>query len=431
MSNAITIVNGNESEVKSTAPSINQSTAYDMAGAGFMGALLDRVKSGAPLSEIEKAQLGALIAMDNGNGASDSTAENSTAGKRVFKPMSVSELRKKPKKRWLIDQIVGEKDLIEVFGPSGCGKTFIIIDMIMSACLGEQFARRFNVERPINVAYCYGEGASGLPARIDAACIHYGIGLDEDIPNLRMFDVVPQMFLESSEGDISRYVLEYKESQDAGEAQQLDLLIIDTLHAASTGADENSSKDMGRVVQMCKFVRDTLGCAVMLVHHTNKTGASERGSGSVRAAMDVMIEVGFGEGKRREMSCSKNKDGEQWETQTFDLTAMGESVRVWWDDIDSAADSERLPLKERIFRLLSENVNEWLSSSAIASAVGIKDGNTALTNQLSRMSEKGEIRRRLMDESKVKLSKSNPWVYSSLLTQQEVVEQKPMLDLSS
>jgi hypothetical protein len=62
-----------------------------------------------------------------------------------------------------------------IYGAPGCGKTFVVIDMIMRLCTGQQWANRFCVQRCLNVAYCAGEGLGGLPSRFAAIAEHYDI----------------------------------------------------------------------------------------------------------------------------------------------------------------------------------------------------------------------------------------------------------------
>ncbi len=85
-------------------------------------------------------------------------------GKPVFNPHTFSEMLSMPSKKWLMDQVFGAVDIGMVYGPPGCGKTFLIVDMIMSLCTASRWANRFDVERPLYVAYCAGEGIGGLPS---------------------------------------------------------------------------------------------------------------------------------------------------------------------------------------------------------------------------------------------------------------------------
>ena len=255
----------------------------------------------------------------------------------LFTPLSLADLLAMPPKEWLIDQVIGAQDMVMVYGPPGSGKTFLVIDLVFAACLGSQWATRFDVSRPLTVAYCAGEGVSGLPARFAAAAEFHGVS-SSSLPNFHFYKTIPQLYHKEGRDTfppadhVRRFVADWL-ARDGG---PLDLLVIDTLHAASVGAEENSASDMGLVLQAVRHASNDLGCAVLLVHHTNKGGSAERGSSALRGAMDAMISVKkISEettSSKGAVTCEKLKDGEGWKPQTFDLVSLADSVRVWWDE---------------------------------------------------------------------------------------------------
>ena len=314
-----------------------------------------------------------------------------------FQPLFLADLLSMPAKEWLIDQLIGAGDLAMIYGAPGSAKTFVTVDLIFSACLGRQFADRFGVTRPLNVAYCAGEGVSGLPARFAAAAEHFGV---EELPTFTFFATTPALFCESQAAlqaeSIQQFIIEWQERQADGQAQPLDILVIDTLHSATAGADENSAKDMGKVLSLCKLATKLLGCAVILVHHTNKAGTGERGSSAMRGAMDVMIECSAVAGKFS-MSCEKLKDGERWKDQTFDLAAMGESVRVWWDEPSDQAEGDKRKTETagEILALLGETDGHKLTAKQISEALDITPQN--VNRVIARLVKDEQIERHRTD----------------------------------
>jgi predicted transcriptional regulator len=307
-----------------------------------------------------------------------------------FAPLSLSELLNLPPKEWIIENVIGQGDLCMIYGAPGCGKTFVVIDLIFAACLGQQFAMRFGVERPLNVAYTAGEGISGLPMRFQAAAAFYGV---EQMPNFTFFANTPQLFAkEGAYASVTDFVTEWQGRQANGEAQPLDILIIDTLHSATAGADENSSQDMGIVLQAAKHAATTLGCAVILVHHTNKSGQAERGSSSLRGAMDCMIEIKrIGENSTKAgMYCEKLKDGEAWQEKIFDLTAIGDSVRIWWYEDSEATDGDKRKSEtaRHILQLLSDRNGVRLTAKQIGEAT---DTRPQIVNKVMARMEKNNL----------------------------------------
>jgi hypothetical protein len=250
---------------------------------------------------------------------------------RHFKPFTLADLIARPPKQWLITGLFGRGDMGMIFGPPGSGKTFVTADMIVAACLGKPFAGQFSTARPLNIAYCASEGLDGLPQRFAAAAAHHGMA--DDCLNFTFFEIVPQLFDGNSPDSIALFVAEWREAEEAGQVGPLDLLFIDTQHGATVGADENSSTHMGLCLHAAKAAIKALGCTVALNHHSNRAGTGERGSSSMRGAMDFMIETKeVVRGEKFTMQCAKLKDGRAWEAQGFTLVPVPgfAAPRVEW-----------------------------------------------------------------------------------------------------
>lgn len=315
---------------------------------------------------------------------------NEQPAEQIFTPYSFDDLMAMPPKTWLIDQVIGAGDIGMLYGAPGCGKTFVGINMIVSACTGWQWAARFDVARPLNVAYCAGEGISGLPARFKAALAIHSL---KTLPNFTFFKTMPQLFTGDRPGAVAtirQFVTEWKARQAAGRANALDILFIDTLHTATTSADENSAQDMGQVLSACRSASNELGCAVILVHHTNKNGTAERGSSALRGAMDVMIEIRriSDVGTKAVMQCAKLKDGEQWQQQTFDLHAVTEcsSACVLWDapsDGDSPTSKQNEDV-QAIITLLSGKPGLRYTAKSVAEGIGLTPTSTQIFKLIKR-----------------------------------------------
>lgn len=333
----------------------------------------------------------------------------------VFTPFTCADLLAIPEKKWLVDQVFGPGDIGMLYGAPGCGKTFVVIDMIVQMCRGEYWARRFNVNRPLNVAYCAGEGVPGLPPRFQAALKHHDVST---LHNFTFYRNVPQFYETGNEqsNNILQFILEWKKRQQEKEADALDVLVIDTLHTAACGADENSSKDMGLVLQACRLASEQLGCAIILVHHTNKDGTAERGSSSLRGAMDFMIFIERpkkGTGTNARMFCEKLKDGEQWQDQDFHLSMVEDcsSVCVLWNDPNEKEVSFARTKENDKDRLLKEmRKQQGFRYTAISLAEVIGQSAAYTRKLLSEMVDKQICLQELFDKSKPS-SRFNSWVY--------------------
>ena len=80
--------------------------------------------------------------------------------------------------------------------------------------------------------------------------------------------------------------------------------------------DENSTKDMGLFIMRTSYLRQELGCGVLLVHHTGKNGVM-RGSSALYGAADGIL---FASKTEDTISIfndrdrgGKNKDAKPWE----------------------------------------------------------------------------------------------------------------------
>jgi hypothetical protein len=97
------------------------------------------------------------------------------------------------------------------------------------------------------------------------------------------------------------------------------VVFLDTLNRAAPTSDENSSKDMGEILEAAKQLQALTGGLVVLVHHTGKDSTKGlRGHSSLFAALDAAVEVSR-EGERREWRVAKSKDGADGDTKAFRL----------------------------------------------------------------------------------------------------------------
>jgi AAA domain len=108
------------------------------------------------------------------------------------------------------------------------------------------------------------------------------------------------------------------------------LVVIDTLARCMVGADENSAKDCGQVVDALTRLRAATpgGLGVVLaVHHTGKDGKTFRGSSVFEAGADTVYLV-TEDGGAITLDREKRKDGPTADQRTLRLEPMAESCVV-------------------------------------------------------------------------------------------------------
>lgn len=224
--------------------------------------------------------------------------------KHNFKTISFSNLLKLDlKTNWIIKDYIEEHGMVQIFGASGSGKSFFALDIAYCAASGTSFFGKFT--KKCNVLYIAGEGFNGLKKRAMALQNKY----NADIECLEFSMQAAELMSESSCIDVADRI----KNNDGG----FDLIFIDTLNRNMGAGDENSTKDMTLFISnIDKYIR-SLGCAVVIVHHTglmNKDRA--RGSGAMYNAIDAEFKVAKDDGGLMTISCTKQKEGESgWDKQ--------------------------------------------------------------------------------------------------------------------
>lgn len=180
--------------------------------------------------------------------------------------MSVKDLENMPQPEWLLDYRLPEGQTW-VYGEPGVGKTFIVLDWAATV------AAHGN-----NVLYFIGEGVKGFSKRVLAWKRAH------DTASLDSFFVVPK-----APQLLDRHGIE--EFDAVVEKYRPKLVVVDTFARAAVGADENSAKDVGRFIAGLDRAFQQYGVSSLVVHHSNKYGGSERGSGAIRGAADATWEI--------------------------------------------------------------------------------------------------------------------------------------------
>ena len=336
-----------------------------------------------PVTEVDDLVSGNLsgFQVDETPPAEDATQDTGeTAGADEAQPAywqtqlyTLDAFLQRPKKTWLVDRILGAGDFVLLFGESGHGKTHAVIDFAFSCLTGNTFADTFSVARPLSVAYATGEGVGGLADRLRAVAQHYG---RTDVP-LYIFSDIPQLYERTSPPGAVAFIHTWRAMAEAGQVPaQLDVLVLDTLHNATAGADENSARDVSTIMQTLRLLRDALGCAIVLVHHSNKAGTDYRGSSSLKGAMDSMLRAQK-TGDSYILSCEKIKDGEAWQAQRFELAQDGdaaEGVHVKWTGAAKAAGKAETHAA-RCVAFLRANAGEYFTADDITREIGLSPDN--------------------------------------------------------
>lgn len=201
--------------------------------------------------------------------------------------------------QWIVKGLIPDNALVGVFGPGGSYKSFLTLDLALAVATGQAEWGGREVRKPGPVVIVQGEG------RLDNRALAWQ---QNHVPIGDRMAMIPGIDLSDAD-DVRDVALQIKQAADEVWFAPPRLIIIDTLGRASGAADENSSKDMGRIVQHCDALRTSFGCTVILVHHTPKGGESWRGSTAVYFALDTALAI-KGKNLKGSMVVTRQKDGE-------------------------------------------------------------------------------------------------------------------------
>ncbi|WP_421760322.1 AAA family ATPase [Devosia sp.] len=222
----------------------------------------------------------------------------------TFKLLSPADIEALPDLEWLVRGVLPAPAFAVLYGEPGCGKSFVALSMALAVASGGEWLGR--PVKQAKVLYVAAEGVLGLKNRLRANRRLRGISEE----NLR-FVADPVMVADSTQ--VIALVRDL-----AAEGFAPGLIIVDTLARVAVGVDENSAKEIGVVIAGFDDLKRATDATVLVIHHTRKDGVSERGSGALRGAADVMIqcEKSGDDMSRVSLSCSKMKDDEPFKTVT-------------------------------------------------------------------------------------------------------------------
>lgn len=243
--------------------------------------------------------------------------------------IDLEELLEMQSGEYLVKNVLPTKGLVCVYGAPGTGKSFWVLHLASRISDNEEWFGHRVVH--CNVVYLCLEGQEGLAKRAQAYRKYHG-----PTPYYGMLSILTDPFSLLNPAHVNSLINEIKNLShpDNPKCGQyvIRAIFIDTLNAASPGGDENSSADMGKIIEAVKRIIAKLLCTVILIHHSGKDSTRGlRGHSSLLAASDVVIEV-TREGDRRKARVVKSKDGVEGEEYPFRLHP------VELDDVDSDGD---------------------------------------------------------------------------------------------
>jgi hypothetical protein len=190
-------------------------------------------------------------------------------------------------------------------------KTFVALGWAASVATGRSWGSH-TVPTPRPVLYVAAEGATGIRKRLAAWQERHGT-----IPR-GSFYVLTRPARMTSDADAD-WLRDKVRETEAG------LVVLDTWHQSTPGAEENSNTDMGAAFSRVASIRSDTGATVLILHHTGHAGERSRGASSLEDDADTAFVIKLGgdpedrsPNNPRVVEQRKTKDGEA--LQPFRLT---------------------------------------------------------------------------------------------------------------
>lgn len=178
-----------------------------------------------------------------------------------------------PEIPWRVDGVLADGVVTMIYAPPGEGKSLLAASFAGAIAAGESIAGLET--RKGKVVYIDAEnGAWEIHRRVKA------LGLPAD--GVAVYEAREDFDLRKDGEEVTRIL----------EAEQADVLILDSLRSLAPGLDENDSLQCEAALAPIRRYAHDQGVAVGLIHHANKAGRTYRGSSAISAAVDVSYRLG-------------------------------------------------------------------------------------------------------------------------------------------
>jgi hypothetical protein len=277
--------------------------------------------------------------------------------------LTAGQLMRMPPPEWMVQGLF-PLGFTVLHGDGGSYKTFLMLDWMLCADQGLDWHGR--KVRQGRCLYMAGEGARGIGKRIRAWCYYH----DLDPKRLNTIFMTKPVNLFADDRDAARAFLARVMKRG-----RFDYLVIDTLHTASGGADENSSKEIGKVFE--RAVEIAGDSTLFFVHHDPKAGNTPRGTSSIRDDADVVLSSKKVEGVdlTGTLRASKVRDEEEFKKFEFHLIPVhppGAPNSLVIDSIDVNMNPMAMQHGQRIINIVGDKPG--ITTNGLKEALGGVNG---------------------------------------------------------
>lgn len=182
--------------------------------------------------------------------------------------LTVPQLYALPTTDYLVDGLLPEGALAELVGDSESLKSFFAVHLGLALASKQKKFFGQTIIKHGPVIYIAAEGAGAFQYRVRAWATEHEVDLRE-VP----FHTIP-VPVNLRDATFQATFRELVESIHPV------LVIVDTLHRCTPGAEENGSRDIGEVVAFAQKLQYDFRAAVLFLHHPPKSDPKGRGRGS-------------------------------------------------------------------------------------------------------------------------------------------------------
>ena len=194
---------------------------------------------------------------------------------------------------WKLKEVLPDGAYTLLHAPKNSFKSFVAMNMALvlgnpEAAGGDNPWKPEDVANPGPVLYVLGEGARGMPSRMEAWRLTYLCKQKEegpDLANVHLTDPMPTV-LEGLDRWFEDTVNKMPEPPS--------LVILDTLSYALAGLNDNEAQAGNAFVALLNRMKSvTEDTSVLVLHHPTKDNkGNPRGSGVIKDAADVVLAIG-------------------------------------------------------------------------------------------------------------------------------------------
>jgi len=231
---------------------------------------------------------------------------------KQFNFFTVPQLKDIPMPKWLIPDLLFQRQIALLYGAPGTFKSFVCIDLMLRLAHGMEWQGR--PLKAARVLYVAGEGFPMFYARCLAWFKHHGIEMDD-----RNFVVVDRAVNLTDPKEVLHFIRVVEKTYG-----KFDVTVFDTFSTCTAGQNECDSAVATTAIEHSKLIGSELGGATLLIHHPGKN--EERGSRGHSSLLGNIDAEWHLERRTKDMNCkmtvTKQKDAPDRQEFHFRATAV-------------------------------------------------------------------------------------------------------------